>query len=193
MISENARIRILTLQVRWKQPTMGQIWSQIEKSIFSKSGMCLGGFLWPLFVAGPSITSVRRASLQVTKGNGNSTRHMRHSTASAFIKARHAPSLTRAISPEFGNCAMPHTAEFELATSAICVCHGPLCMMRIPPPATPLTALATHYASRLCAYSSTPTADLGISDRRIMSGPGWRLGLPGGFCLLFAVAYLAPL
>ena len=32
MISENARIRILTLRVRWS--TVGQIWSQIEKLIF---------------------------------------------------------------------------------------------------------------------------------------------------------------
>ena len=31
MISEYARIRILTLHVRWKCPTVGQIWSQIEK------------------------------------------------------------------------------------------------------------------------------------------------------------------
>ena len=32
MISEHARIRILTLRVRWS--TVGQIWSQIEKLIF---------------------------------------------------------------------------------------------------------------------------------------------------------------
>ena len=31
MISEYARIRILTLPVRWKHPRVGQIWSQIEK------------------------------------------------------------------------------------------------------------------------------------------------------------------
>ena len=36
MISEYARIRILTLRARvcWKQSRVGQIWSQIEKLIF---------------------------------------------------------------------------------------------------------------------------------------------------------------
>ena len=34
MISEHARIRILTLRVCWKWPRVGQIWSQIEKLIF---------------------------------------------------------------------------------------------------------------------------------------------------------------
>ena len=34
MISEYARIRILTLRVRWKQSRVGQIWSQIEKLMF---------------------------------------------------------------------------------------------------------------------------------------------------------------
>ena len=34
MISEYAWIRILTLRVRWKSSTVGQIWSQIEKLIF---------------------------------------------------------------------------------------------------------------------------------------------------------------
>ena len=33
-ISEYARIRILTLRVRWKHPGVGQIWSSIEKLIF---------------------------------------------------------------------------------------------------------------------------------------------------------------
>ena len=47
-------IRILTLRVGWMSPRVGQIWPQIEKLFFSKSGMCRGGFLWPLFVAGPS-------------------------------------------------------------------------------------------------------------------------------------------
>ena len=34
MISENARIRVLTLRVCWKWPRVGQIWSQIEKLDF---------------------------------------------------------------------------------------------------------------------------------------------------------------
>ena len=34
MISEYARIRILTLRVRWKHPRVGQIWPQIEKLFF---------------------------------------------------------------------------------------------------------------------------------------------------------------
>ena len=34
MIFEHARIRFLTLRVCWKQPRVGQIWSQIEKLIF---------------------------------------------------------------------------------------------------------------------------------------------------------------
>jgi hypothetical protein len=34
MISEYARIRILTLRVRWEYSRVGQIWSQIEKLIF---------------------------------------------------------------------------------------------------------------------------------------------------------------
>ena len=34
MISEYARIRILTSRVRWKQPRVGQIWPQIEKLVF---------------------------------------------------------------------------------------------------------------------------------------------------------------
>ena len=34
MISDYARIRILTLRVRWKHPRVGQIWSQIEKLVF---------------------------------------------------------------------------------------------------------------------------------------------------------------
>ena len=34
MISEDARIRNLTLRVRQKQPRVGQIWSQIEKLVF---------------------------------------------------------------------------------------------------------------------------------------------------------------
>ena len=34
VISEHARIRILTLRVRWKWPRVGQIWSQMKKLIF---------------------------------------------------------------------------------------------------------------------------------------------------------------
>ena len=33
---EYARIRILTLRVRWKHPRVGQIWSHIEKLGFLK-------------------------------------------------------------------------------------------------------------------------------------------------------------
>ena len=41
MISEHAQIRILALRSRWKKPREGQIWSQIEKLIFSL-GWALG-------------------------------------------------------------------------------------------------------------------------------------------------------
>ena len=34
VISKYARIRILTLRLRWKYPRVGQIWSQIETLIF---------------------------------------------------------------------------------------------------------------------------------------------------------------
>ena len=34
MISEYARIRILTLRVRWKQPRVGKNWSETEKLDF---------------------------------------------------------------------------------------------------------------------------------------------------------------
>ena len=40
MISEYARIRILTLRVRWKSSRVGQIWSQIEKFFLLRNLEC---------------------------------------------------------------------------------------------------------------------------------------------------------
>ena len=66
MISEHARIRILTLQWPWKYPRVGQIWSQIEKLTFSEVWDVPWRILWPLFVAGPSYDEASGVTLNVT-------------------------------------------------------------------------------------------------------------------------------
>ena len=67
MIYEYARIRILTLGVRWKQPRVGQIWPQIQKLIFLEiwdvPWRISMAILWPLFGEGPSIILQRHRKI----------------------------------------------------------------------------------------------------------------------------------
>ena len=61
MISEYARIRILTLRVRWKKSRVGQIWSQIEKLIFLE----IWNVAWRI-----SMATIRRGTFIIVQGSG---------------------------------------------------------------------------------------------------------------------------
>ena len=57
VISEYARIRILTLRVCWKHPRVGQIWPQIKKLDF----LDIWDVPWPI-----SMATIRRGTFMCT-------------------------------------------------------------------------------------------------------------------------------